>query len=102
MILLSVTVPGHNSVDIYTHDLSLVVITNEQGELQGFNILAGGGLGRTHNKEETFTRMADEIGYVAKEDIYDLVKAMVATQRDYGDRVNRRHARMKYLINDWG
>ncbi|ELR97979.1 sulfite reductase, ferredoxin dependent [Gloeocapsa sp. PCC 73106] len=98
----SLTVPGDNSVDVYTHDLSLVVITDEQEELQGFNILAGGGLGRTHNKEETFARMADPIGYVAKEDVYDLVKAIVATQRDYGDRVNRRHARMKYLIQDWG
>ena len=97
-----VTVPGDNSVDLYTHDVSLVVITNKQGKLKGFNVLAGGGLGRTHNKEETFARMSDPIGYVAKEDIYDLMKAIVATQRDYGDRVNRRHARMKYLINDWG
>ena len=99
---IAITVPGDNSIDIYTHDLSLVVITDKNGELQGFNVLAGGGLGRTHNKEETFARKADEIGYVAKEDLYDLVKAIVATQRDYGDRVNRRHARMKYLINDWG
>lgn len=98
----SVTVPGDNSIDIYTHDLSLVVITDAQGELEGFNILAGGGLGRTHNKEETFARMADAIGYVDKEDVYDLVKAVVATQRDYGDRYNRRQARLKYLINDWG
>jgi sulfite reductase (ferredoxin) len=97
-----VTVPGDNSIDIYTHDLSLVVITNQQGELQGFNILAGGGLGRTHRKEETFARTADEVGYVGKDDIFELVKAVVATQRDYGDRVNRRHARLKYLINDWG
>lgn len=99
---IAVTVPGDNSIDVYTHDLSLVVITNDAGELLGFNVLAGGGLGRTHNKEDTFARKSDEIGYVAKEDIYDLVKAIVATQRDYGDRVNRRHARMKYLINDWG
>jgi sulfite reductase (ferredoxin) len=98
----SVTVPADNSIDIYTHDLSLVVIVDKKGTLQGFNILAGGGLGRTHRKEETFARRADEIGYVAKEDVFDLVKAVVATQRDYGDRVNRRHARMKYLINDWG
>ncbi len=99
---ICVTVPGDNSVDVYTHDISLVVITNKKGELQGFNVLAGGGLGRTHNKEETFARISDEIGYVDKEDVYDLVKAIVATQRDYGDRFNRRHARMKYLINDWG
>ncbi len=97
-----VTVPGDNSIDLYTHDLGLVVITDGQGELQGFNVFAGGGMGRTHNKEETFARLADEIGYVAKADVYDLVKAVVATQRDYGDRTNRRHARMKYLINDWG
>jgi len=98
----SVTVPGDNSIDIYTHDLSLVVITNKKGELEGFNILAGGGLGRTHGKEDTFARMADHIGYVAKDDVYEAVKAIVATQRDYGDRGDRRHARLKYLINDWG
>jgi len=85
---IAVTVPGDNSIDVYTHDISLVVITDKNGELKGFNVLAGGGLGRTHNKEETF--------------VYDLIKAIVSTQRDYGDRVTRRHARMKYLINDWG
>ena len=98
----SVTVPGDNSVDLYSQDLSLVVFTNEAGELEGFNVFAGGGLGRTHNKEETFARIADEICYVAKDDVYDLVKAIVATQRDYGDRTDRRHARLKYLINDKG
>lgn len=97
-----VTVPGDNSVDLYSQDLSLVVITDDRGELQGFNVLAGGGLGRTHNKAETFPRIADPIGYVERADVYDLVKAIVATQRDYGDRSNRRHARMKYLLDDWG
>ncbi len=99
---IAVTVPGDNSIDLFSQDLSLIVITNDKKELLGFNIYAGGGLGRTHNKEETFARIADPIGYVEKDDIYDLVKAIVATQRDYGDRTNRRHARMKYLINDWG
>ncbi len=98
----SVTVPGDNSVDAYTQDVTLVVIVDDNKELLGFNVLAGGGMGRTHNKEETFARIADEIGYVDKDDVYDLMKAIVATQRDYGDRVQRRHARMKYLINDWG
>ncbi|MEH2069585.1 MAG: sulfite reductase, ferredoxin dependent [Nostoc sp.] len=97
-----VTIPGDNSVDLYSQDLTLVVITNKKRELEGFNIFAGGGLGRTHNKEETFARLADPICYVAKEDVYDIVKAIVATQRDYGDRTDRRHARLKYLINDWG
>ena len=99
---ICVTVPGDNSVDLYSQDLTLVVITNKKGALAGFNIFAGGGLGRTHNKEETFARAADPIGYVAKADVYNLVKAIVATQRDYGDRTDRRHARLKYLINDWG
>ena len=99
---VAVTVPGDNSVDAYTQDVTLVVITDEAGALQGFNILAGGGMGRTHNKEETFARVADEIGYVDKADVYDVMKAIVATQRDYGDRFNRRHARMKYLLQDWG
>lgn len=98
----AVTVPGDNSIDAYTQDVTLVVITDRAGQLKGFNVLAGGGLGRTHNKEETFARAADEIGYVDQADVFDLMKAIVATQRDYGDRVNRRHARMKYLIHDWG
>jgi sulfite reductase (ferredoxin) len=99
---MAVTVPGDNSVDVYTQDVSLIVIVNAQGDLEGFNVLVGGGLGRTHNKEETFVRAADPLGYVPKEGVYELVKAIVATQRDYGDRTLRRHARMKYLIHDWG
>jgi sulfite reductase (ferredoxin) len=99
---ISVTVPGDNSIDLYSQDLTLVVMTNKKGELKGFNVFAGGGLGRTHNKEETFARVADPICYVAAYDVFDIVKAIVATQRDYGDRTDRRHARLKYLINDWG
>jgi sulfite reductase (ferredoxin) len=98
----AVTVPGDNSVDLFTQDLGLVVITDGTGQLQGFNVYAGGGMGRTHNKEETFPRLADSIGYVDKADIYDLVKAIIATQRDYGNRDTRRLARMKYLLEDWG
>lgn len=98
----SVTVPGDNSVDLFSQDVSLVVITDEQDQLLGFNVYAGGGLGRSHNNEETFARLADPIGYVEKDTVYDLLKAIIATQRDYGDRTDRRHARMKYLIQDWG
>ncbi|WP_107667587.1 sulfite reductase, ferredoxin dependent [Cyanothece sp. BG0011] len=98
----SVTVPGDNSIDLYTHDVSLVVITDDNEELLGFNVLTGGGMGRTHNKEETFARLADPLGYVTKDEVFDLLKAILATQRDYGDRTQRRHARMKYLISDWG
>ncbi|MDS3859881.1 sulfite reductase, ferredoxin dependent [Thermosynechococcaceae cyanobacterium BACA0444] len=99
---VAMTVPGDNSIDLFSQDLTLVVIADDRGKLKGFNIYAGGGLGRTHNKEETFARAADPIGYVDGADVYDLVKAIVATQRDYGDRQTRRHARLKYLIHDWG
>lgn len=99
---IAVTVPGDNSIDIYTQDIGLIVMTDKNNNLQGFNITVGGGMGRTHNKEDTFARTADHLGYVDKEDVYDAVKAIVATQRDYGDRQTRRHARMKYLIHDWG
>ena len=98
----AVTVPGDNSVDLFSQDLSLVVISNSDGSLKGFNIYAGGGLGRTHRKEETFARIADPIGYVDGKDVYDAVKAIVCTQRDYGNRNDRRQSRLKYLINEWG
>jgi sulfite reductase (ferredoxin) len=62
----------------------------------------GGGMGRTHNKEETFARTADRLGWVAAEHVLDLVQAIAALQRDHGDREQRRHARMKYLIHDRG
>jgi sulfite reductase (ferredoxin) len=97
-----VTAPGDNSVDLFSQDLGLVVILNANNQLEGFNIYAGGGLGRTHNKEETYPVIAKPLGFVATADIYAAVKAIVATQRDYGDRTERRHARMKYLIEDWG
>lgn len=99
---IAVTVPGDNSIDLFSQDVSLVVITDGSGKLEGFNIYAGGGLGRTRGKEETFARLADPLGYVAKEDVYDLIKAILATQRDFGDRGDRRHARMKYLLEEWG
>ncbi|MEB3294955.1 MAG: NADPH-dependent assimilatory sulfite reductase hemoprotein subunit, partial [Synechococcales bacterium] len=99
---ICVTVPRDNSVDLFSQDLALVVLCDAAGNVEGFNLYAGGGLGRTHGKEETFVRIADPIGYVAAADVYDAVKAIVATQRDYGDRSDRRHARLKYLVHDWG
>ena len=98
----AVTVPGDNSVDLLTQDIGLVAFADASGALKGCNVYVGGGMGRTHNKEETFARTADPLGYVAAEHVLDLVQAIVALQRDYGDRQTRRHARMKYLIQDQG
>ena len=100
---IGVTVPGDNSLDIYTNDIGVVVITNEQtGELEGFNVMVGGGMGRTHNKENTFARAADHLGFVPKEDINELLKSILASQRDHGNRDVRANARMKYLVHTLG
>lgn len=100
---IGVTVPGDNSLDVYTNDIGVVVITNEKtGELEGFNVMVGGGMGRTHNKENTFARAADHLGFVPKEDMMELMKSIVATQRDHGNRDVRANARMKYLVHTLG
>ena len=99
---IAVTVPGDNSVDLLTQDIGLVLFTDPSGRPQGCNVYVGGGMGRTHNKEETFARTADPLGYVAYEHVLDLVQSIAALQRDHGDRQQRRHARMKYLIHDRG
>ena len=99
---VAVTVPGDNSVDLLTQDIGLVVFTDPAGRLRGCNVYVGGGMGRTHNKEDTFARTADPLGYVAAAHILDLIQAIAALQRDHGDRELRRHARMKYLIHDRG
>ena len=98
----AVTVPGDNSVDLLTNDIGLVAFTNNDGLLEGCNFYIGGGMGRTHNNEETFARIADPLGYVEEKDIFELVQSIVAVQRDYGDRKTRKNARMKYLLHDKG
>lgn len=98
----AVTVPGDNSVDLLTQDIGLVVFTDPNGGIKGCNVYVGGGMGRTHNNEQTFARIADPLGYVAAEHLLDLVQSILALQRDYGDRKTRRHSRMKYLLNDHG
>ena len=99
---IAIAVAGDNSVDLYTNDLALVVITNAQNELEGFNVYVGGGLGRAHNNDATIVRIADSIGFVPVANIYDLIKAIVSLQRDYGDRHNRRHSRFKHILDEWG
>lgn len=98
----AVTVPGDNSLDLFTNDVGLVTIVNDKDELLGFNVMVGGGMGRTHNKETTFARVADPLGFVSKDDVLELCKAILATQRDHGNREVRPNARMKYLVHERG
>jgi sulfite reductase (ferredoxin) len=98
----AVTVPGDNSVDLLTNDIGIVAFTSIEGDFEGCNFYIGGGMGRTHNNEETFARIADPLGYVEKEDIHELIQSIVAIQRDYGDRKSRKNSRMKYLLHRKG
>jgi sulfite reductase (ferredoxin) len=99
---IAVTVPGDNSVDMFTNDIGVVVITNDAGKLEGYNILVGGGMGRAHRNADTFARLAEPIGFVAAEDMLIAIKAIVCVQRDYGRRDDRKQARLKYLVHEWG
>ena len=94
--------PGDNCVDVFTHDIGLIAVPDERGELAGFTFVVGGGMGMNHKKKETFPRLADPLAYVPLAKTKDVVTAIVAIQRDYGDRENRKHARFKYLVNEWG
>jgi sulfite reductase (ferredoxin) len=98
----TIALEGDNCVDVYAHDLALVAMKKADGSLRGFNVLVGGGLGRTHNKPETFVAVARPLAFVEPDQIVDVAREVVAVQRDYGDRTNRRHARLKYTIADRG
>ena len=98
----TVALEGDNCVDVYAHDLAIVAMKSNDGTLRGFNVLVGGGLGRTHNKPETFVAVAQPLAFVEPDQIVDVAREVVAVQRDYGDRTNRRHARLKYTIADRG
>ena len=83
---VAVTVPGDNSVDLLTQDIGLVVFTDPSGELRGCNVYVGGGMGRTHNQDDTFARLAEPLGYVDASELFDLLQSTAAVQRDFGDR----------------
>jgi sulfite reductase (ferredoxin) len=96
-----VTVAGDNSVDLFTHDLGFAGVFDGD-QLLGWNVYVGGGLGRTHRKPETFPRLADPLGFVGPAEFIRVATGVVVVQRDHGDRTNRRHGRLKYLIADRG
>jgi sulfite reductase (ferredoxin) len=97
-----VAAPGDNSVDLYAHDIGVVPVLSPQGVLLGYNLTVGGGLGMTHGKKQTYPRLADEFAFVEPHHMLAAVRAIVVVQRDWGDRTDRRHARLKYLIAERG
>jgi sulfite reductase (NADPH) hemoprotein beta-component len=94
-------VPPQNDVDVYAQDLGFITIV-EGSAVVGFNVSVGGGMGMTHGETNTYPRLGDVLGFITPKDILAVAEAIVTTQRDYGDRTNRKHARLKYTIDDHG
>jgi sulfite reductase (NADPH) hemoprotein beta-component len=94
-------VPPSNDIDVYTQDLGLICVPGKEG-VEGFNVVIGGGMGRTDNDPETYPRLAELIGFIPKDRLVACADAAMSVQRDYGNRVERKRARFKYTIDDKG
>lgn len=99
---ITIAVPPHNDTDVFAHDVGLIAIKGDNGRLEGFNVLAGGGMGVTHNNKKTYPRTGSMMGYASAEKIHFVCEKIMLVQRDHGDRTNRKHARLKYTIDDMG
>jgi sulfite reductase (NADPH) hemoprotein beta-component len=97
-----VAVPPSNDVDVFAHDLGFIAILDDGGEVAGWNVTVGGGMGMTHGEPDTYPRTADVLGFCKTGDAAAIAEAVVTVQRDWGDRKNRKHARLKYTIEDRG
>jgi sulfite reductase (ferredoxin) len=98
---LAIGLPGDNSVDVYANDIGLLAIT-EDWNVVGYNVVVGGSFGVTPSAKKTFPAVAIPMCYIDAARVVDLCIAIVKVQRDYGNRADRKVARMKYLIHDWG
>lgn len=90
-----------NSSDLYTQDIGIMAVT-KNGQIAGYEILAGGGLGYAHTKKNTYARAGSPIAFVPEEEVLDIVLAIIKVQRDYGERTDRKQARLKYTIDRMG
>jgi sulfite reductase (NADPH) hemoprotein beta-component len=97
----TVVIPPQNDVDVHANDLNFVAIA-ENGKLVGFNVLVGGGLAMTHGDKNTFPRKADDFGFIPLDKTLAVAEAVVTTQRDWGNRTERKNAKTKYTIERVG
>ena len=98
---IGVAVPPSNDIDVFSQDLGFIAI-QEKGKLVGYNVAVGGGMGSTFKVPETYPRLGEVIGFCTPEQTIDVAEKVVLIQRDNGDRKNRKHARLKYTIDDRG
>lgn len=99
---IAVAVPPTNDVDVFTNDVGFIAIRDEAGELAGFNVSIGGGMGTTHNNKKTYPRLGTVMAYCTPEEVNKVAEAIMICQRDHGDRKERKHARLKYTVDDYG
>jgi sulfite reductase (NADPH) hemoprotein beta-component len=99
---ITIAIPPHNDTDVYAHDIGLIAIKGSNGHLEGFNVLAGGGMGVTHNNKKTYPQVGRMFGYAPANQVHIVCEKIMLVQRDFGDRSNRKHARLKYTIDDMG
>ncbi|KAJ8503311.1 hypothetical protein ONZ45_g10971 [Pleurotus djamor] len=99
---IAIAVPPTNDVDVFTNDLGFIAIVNSQGDLIGYNVCVGGGMGVTHGNKKTYPRLADVIGFCTPDQGIKVAEGVFLTQRDLGDRANRKRGRVGYTIDTIG
>ena len=98
---IAFAVPPNNDVDVFANDLGFIAII-ENGGLLGFNVSAGGGLGATHGDANTYPRLGDVLGFITPDQVFAVADAIITAQRDFGNRADRKRARLKYTIDERG
>jgi len=93
--------PPVNDMDVFTNCLGFIAIV-ENGKLAGYNLTVGGGMGRSHGNTVTYPRLADVIGFLDTGHVVEVAKAVLTIHRDFGDRTDRKHARLKYVVAERG
>lgn len=94
-------IPPSNDIDVLTNDVGFIAIV-ENETLLGYNVAVGGGMGRSHGNQATFPRLADVLGFLPAERVVDVARAVLTIHRDFGDRSDRKHARLKYVVEERG
>ncbi|MDE3098302.1 MAG: NADPH-dependent assimilatory sulfite reductase hemoprotein subunit [Verrucomicrobiota bacterium] len=98
---IAFAIPPVNDIDIFTNCIGFIAIAEDE-RLAGYNVAAGGGLGRSHGNIQTYPRLADVVGFLPPEKVVDVARAALTIHRDYGDRADRKHARFKYIVAERG
>ncbi|KAJ2159563.1 Sulfite reductase [NADPH] subunit beta [Coemansia sp. RSA 552] len=100
---IAIAIPPENDVDVVAYDLGFIAILDDaQQNILGYNVMIGGGMGMTHNNKKTYPRLATCLGYIPKDKAIIVSEKVMLVQRDHGDRTNRKHARLKYTVDDHG